>query len=189
MNEPEKTPKFEKLLNEMYTNYPGDDGDSDNEYSFKKDPKDIFSDRTKKFSDREQSIDMDDEDYLDNVEDEEEEGDYKDSAMSLEDVTGAIEGTLMGLDGDLGDTFAGEVELLANMLYDDGIEYMEVTSSGHESGYNYETNEEEEEEVEDKEVYYIEFTAYYEGGVEKKLLASFIIDNDSGDTDIELHGQ
>lgn len=181
MNEPEKTPKFEKLLNEMYSNYSdGSKGDDDNEYSFKKDPKDIFSDR-------EQSIDMDDEDYLDNVEDEdEEEGDYKDSAMSLEDVTGAIEGTLMGLDGDLGDTFAGEVELLANMLYDDGIEYMEVTSSGHESGYNYETNEEEEE---DKEVYYIEFTAYYEGGVEKKLLASFIIDNDSGDTDIELHGQ
>ena len=188
------TPKFDKLLNEISLNFSSDDK------PFNKDPKDIFSDR-KPHQDLDEPQDL--EDVLDSSDEQDREtedqtyGNDQGQGMNLDAIKAVFSSSLhmsgQDEDSNLTELFSEEIDTLSGMLHDMDVTRIEIVSLGHESGIDHaeysDEDEQQEENVQDEEVYNIEFDAFFADDTSKKYGVHFILNNLTDETDIQLYSR
>ena len=177
MNPDPKFPKFEKLLNEISLNFSSDEDD----VPFEKDANDIYSDRKLHADHYEQQSDDDEQSFEDAAQ----------KPLKLEAIVATFSSALHMSNGEgLSSVFEKEVDTLSNMLHDMNIVRIEMTGIGSEHGYQDEQEAdedyEEHETSEDDEVHNIYFDAFFQDDEVKHYVASFIINNLTDETSIEL---
>lgn len=177
MNPEQKFPKFEKLLNEISLNF-----SSEEDAPFEKDPNDIYSDRKLHADDLEQDADDDGNEMA---------VDDQHAPLKLETIVATFSSALHMSNGEgLSSTFEKEVDTLSNMLHDMDVVRIEMTGIGSEHGYQDEEEDyedfEDAETSEDNEVHTIYFDAFFADDDVKHYVASFIINNLTDETSIEL---
>jgi hypothetical protein len=96
-------------------------------------------------------------------------------------------------DYNIAELFSEEVDILSGMLCDMDVTRIEIVSIGHEDTSAHEKHsdegEEQQEDVQDKDTYNIEFDAFFADGTSKKYGVHFTLNNLTDETDIQLYAR